>query len=143
MAEKCDVPLSGSGGDIQDRWIEFRSRIKRVEYAPPLRRVNGFGTALLGVQREIPGTAMRIKGLWCTALFLPLFPVSFYLVTGDSTMYRFHGSVSVWSFIRLYRWRFITYYLTVVFESALYLAVFAAAVGIAGGLSYWVHSLFN
>ncbi|MDB5584742.1 MAG: hypothetical protein JWR80_9918 [Bradyrhizobium sp.] len=128
---------------MQDRWEEFRARIRPVAVAPPLRRINGFGVTLLGVQREVPGTQMRIKGLWVTALFIPLFPAQFYIVTGGPSMYRFHGSVSVWSFIKLYRSRAITYYLTVILESALYLAAFAVAIGIAATLSYGIHSLLR
>lgn len=106
-----------------ERWARMRTCIEPMNGLPTLYRRNGFGMALLGAKREIPGTAMFIKGYWLTLLFVPVLPVAFYVVTGGPLEYRFFGRISVGNFIRLYGWGAIGYLGSVLVESVIRAAI--------------------
>ena len=128
---------------MQDRWIEFQKCLKPVSAAPPLRRVNGFGVILLGRAREIPGSRLFIKGYWLTLLFIPIVPFSFYVVSGGFNEYRFHAKLSVFDFVKLYRWKTLSYIASVWIEAALRAALIIGVVfAVYGGL-HWLFSLFR
>ena len=111
--------------------------------APPLRRVNGFGVILLGRAREIPGSRMFVKGYWLTLLFVPIIPFAFYVVSGGYDQYRFHAKLSVWNFIKLYRWRTLTYLVSVWIEAALRAALIFGLIIAVYGAVHWLFGLFR
>jgi hypothetical protein len=59
-----------------------------------------------------------VKVAWLSLLFLPVLPLRVYVVAPGEVGYtRFFYETSVWSFVRVYRWRVLPYLLTVVIES--------------------------
>ena len=60
---------------------------------PGLYELSGIGTRLRGSYQEAPDGS-RVATLWLTLLFLPVFPIAAYVVSGDaSDGLRFHGRV--------------------------------------------------
>lgn len=62
--------------------------------------------------------AVRV-GYWITALIVSLVPLGFHIAAREANGFRFYGRLSIPAFIRLYRWRSITYFLSVLLESLL------------------------
>lgn len=122
------------------RWALMRQYIKPIGEPPTLYRFNGIGQTLLGAQRELAGTSMYIKGCWLTFLFIPIVPTGFYIIRRDRGLFRFYGKLSIFAFIKLYRWRLFTYYLSVLAESALTLVVFIVVIVLAYGVSHGIRS---
>ena len=128
---------------MNDRWVQFRKYLEPIEWAPPMRRINGFGVILLGKQREIPNSQMFTKGYWLTLAFVPIFPFSFYVVSGGFDRFKFHAKISVWNFIRLYRWGSLSYFASVWVE-AIFRAILVIGLMLAVGLSVsWIFSLLR
>jgi len=102
--------------DRSPQHARIRKALIAVEEAPPLWRVNGIGTTLLGWLHEpyLPGT---IKMLWFTVLFVPVIPAGVYVVTPTGDGYIFHYQMRFLGFLRIYRWRALSYYGTVWLES--------------------------
>jgi hypothetical protein len=129
----------GAEGASMERWEEIKPRLVHVQSAPPLHRVNGIGCALLGRKREIPGSALYFKGYWLTIFFFPILPLCFYVVSGGYPKYRFHAKMSIWNFVKTYRWSSITYLFSAFFDSILFFVFFF---GLMFGVYYVVHIIF-
>lgn len=129
--------------DIQERWAAMKGVLKPVSSAPTMRRTNGCGVILLGRQREIPGSRMFIKGLWATFAFIPIWPFRFYVVSGSYDEYYFHASLSTLDFIKLYRWKFLNYYLSVWIESAIRAAIIIGIMLAVGGVIHYIFDAFR
>ena len=124
-------------------WDEIKPRLKPVESAPALKRVNGIGVGLLGWKREIPGSPMYFKGYWITVLFFPLIPLGFYVVSGGYPEYRFHARMSLWDFVVIYKWSSVIYILSAFLESVvLFVVFFGLMFAVLGGL-HWAFSFFR
>ena len=126
-----------------ERWLQIQPRLKKIVRAPPLRRVNGIGFALLGRKREIPDSPMYFKGYWFTILFIPIIPICFYVVSGGYPQYRFHASMSLFNFIRTYRLGSLFYLLSAILDSVLFLIYFILVIGFVYGVVYLFRSLLN
>jgi len=126
-----------------ERWEEIQPRLRPIDSAPVLRRVNGIGAGLLGWKREIPGSSMYFKGYWFTVLFFPIIPICFYVVSGGYPEYRFHAKMSLWNFVRTYKWSSIGYIFSAFLEAgALFVLFFGLMFIVLGGL-HWLFSLIR
>lgn len=103
------------------------NRLRDVEYAPPLRRMNGFGVGLYGSLSDpiLPGRYWKMY--WISALWIPLIPLGVYLVSPVNDGFRFHRKMGLIAFHRIYARRLPLFYLSVVGESLLLLIVIALA----------------
>lgn len=81
---------------------KLRGKIVRVERAPSLRRVNGWGCAIVGRYKD-PDIEPLYYALYVfTAIWIPLMPVQIYIVTDDFSGYRFWATISARDFRKLY-----------------------------------------
>jgi hypothetical protein len=105
--------------DKEAKWAELRSVLKPVEAAPSLKRVNGWGCSLVGKYRD---NAPYYFALYVfTIVWLPLIPLQIYLVSGDFSGYRFHGTISTRDFSRQYPSGIASLALSCLLETALWL----------------------
>lgn len=110
-----------------------RPEFERVVGAPPMCRRNGIGFKLLGRIGDPAIEPARVKVLWFTFLFVPVLPIHAYAVEGDWGGYCFRGGMSLFGFVRRYRWRIFPFLLTV-FVEALLSAAFVLTVTVAAAM---------
>jgi len=84
------------------KWAELRSVIKRVEVAPSLSRVNGWGCSLVGKYQDSDIAPYYFALYVFTIVWVPLIPLQIYLVSGDFSGYRFHATIRTRDFARIY-----------------------------------------
>jgi hypothetical protein len=73
----------------------LQSILQPIDRAPRLMRINGIGTTLLGALRYPWLEPHFVAVHFFTVLFIPLFPLGFYLVKpADGRAYYFIGKIS-------------------------------------------------
>lgn len=86
---------------------------------------------------------MYFKGYWFSILFFPVIPICFYVVSGGYPEYRFHAKMSLWSFVKIYKWSGLLYIFSAFLEaSVLFIVFFGLMFTVLGGL-HWLFSLFR
>jgi hypothetical protein len=116
--------------------------LKPLEYAPPLRRVNGFGVGLYGWLRDPAIPNGHLKLYFLSAFWIPVLPFCAYAVTPSENGFRFHHQMSLWGVIRCYGWRFVPFYFSALIEGALWMVLFMAILGIVVGGLGWLFGRF-
>jgi hypothetical protein len=104
--------------------------------------MNGFGVGLYGSLADpvLPGGYWKMY--WISALWIPLIPLGVYLVSPASNGFRFHRKMSIIAFHRIYLRRLPLFYLSVVGESLLLLAVIAIALSLVVFVLMGLRSVF-
>lgn len=89
--EKADAELKRIARQTEEKTLREMARsalhaAKPIRKAPPLWRINGFGTGLYGSRDPIDST--EVKTLCLSALFIPILPLAAYRVIdqGDGTI---------------------------------------------------------
>jgi hypothetical protein len=126
-----------------ERWDEIKPRLRAVTSPPPLYRMNGIGFALLGRKREIKGSKLYFKGYWLSVFFVPVLPLCFYVVSGGYPEYRFHAKMSIWNFVRTYKWGSLLYLLSAFFDSVMFFVFFFSLLFLVAGGVGFVADLFR
>jgi hypothetical protein len=103
-------------------------RLKPINEAPPLRRINGFGLGLYGRLRHPAIPRGYLKLYFFTALWLPVIPLCAFAVTPTGGGFHFHQSMSLWGVVRAFGWRTVPFYLTALIEGAFWLVTFASLI---------------
>ena len=87
---------------------------------------------MIGTMHDELITPKILKMYWLTALWVPLLPISVYLVEGQSgNAYRFYAELGIFSFHSVYRRKLLRFYATVLIESVLWLLIAFAALSVA------------
>ncbi|KPP90148.1 MAG: hypothetical protein HLUCCO15_09885 [Erythrobacteraceae bacterium HL-111] len=86
---------------------------------------------------------MYFKGYWISFLFLPVIPLGFYVVSGGYPEYRFHAKMSLFNFVRTYKFGSLIYIISAFFESVIFFVLFFGLMfAVVGGL-HWIKSLLR
>src|SRR4051812_36225066 len=59
------------------------AHLRELDDAPPIRRINGCGTILLGWVRDADLAPHFVKVLWLTVFFVPVLPLRGYVVSSS------------------------------------------------------------
>jgi len=110
----------------------LRKVLTPVDYAPALRRVNGFGFGLYGRLYQPELHPLRFKMYFFTAVWIPIIPVCVYLVEiRRGIAFRFYRKLTLQEFHTIYRGRLIRFYMTVLGESIFLLVMVAVVLTVA------------
>lgn len=131
-----------------ERFFLLKTRLKKINSAPMLGRINGCGFTLYGCLKDELLDPHIIKMHWITILWIPLIPLGVYVVDrGDYDQYRIYRRMSLWRFHRIYWGRLTRFYLTVVGESLLWLvgiiAILAFVAFVATATKYGINGIFK
>jgi len=116
----------------------FARALKPVEMAPPLWRANGFGVGLYGVLRDPRFGEPYWKIYFLTALWIPIVPVSAYLVVRRDGGFSFYRKMSLWSMFRHYGGSVVPFFFSALLEGAGWLLLFG---GLILGVAFGMHAL--
>jgi hypothetical protein len=124
---------SAIGSDI----AHLRGRLKKVERAPRLWRLNGCGTTLLGHLRMSSHSNAYFTRLFITVLWVPIIPLDIFIVAQNSRSYEFLGQMTPADFHGAYRADIARFYFQILGQT---LAVVGAVLG-AVALIGWITTL--
>ena len=110
-----------------ERSTLLREHLQDVQSAPTLWRFNGIGFTVLGSLKDDLLRPLYFAMRWFTVLWIPIFPAGIYLLSGDSTEYRFYKKLSLSKFHEIYQGRIIGFYFWLVVES-LFVIVLVVAI---------------
>lgn len=93
------------------------------------------GSGLYGWLRDDRLDRGHIKLYFITILWLPVVPLSAYVVEGFYSQFRFHRKISLWNLVKTYKCRVILLYLSALIEGTGLAILFFALIGlVTGGL---------
>ena len=120
----------------------LRECAEHVEQAPPLRRINGFGFGLYGILRDPELNAPYWNLYFFSALWLPILPLTTYLVVRTENGFRFYRKLSLWNLCRVYRSRVFGFYISALLEGVGWLIAFGLMIVIVLSLIAGLRGLF-
>ena len=114
------------------------ANIKIIKAGPDTRTINGIGGRLCG-QISIPGSGKNyITALWFTVFFLPLFPVSIYLMKDTSAGAVFVGKSTFSDAFSAFGWKFLWLIVTAWIEGLAMCVALAALFALVFGMKYLI-----
>ena len=113
--------------------VIFRRAFKPVLKAPALGRTNGMGSGLYGWLQDKRLERGHIKIHFVSILWLPVLPLSAYVVEGFYDEFRVYQKINLWNLLKIYKLRVLPLYFTAIFEGAglmtLFISLMAAILG--------------
>lgn len=111
----------------------FLSAFKPLKKAPALGRTNGMGSGLYGCLRDKRLGKAHIKIHFVSILWIPVIPLSGYVVEGFYNEFKFYRKISLFSLIKVYKFRVVPLYFSALFEGAGLMLMFLALIGLVVG----------
>jgi hypothetical protein len=112
--------------------------LKPIGATPQLWRTNGFGVGLYGWINDHRLRDGFVKLYFLTALWIPIFPLSAYVVSRTEGGYRFYYKIGLFGLLRTYGWRTIGLYFTALLEGIGWLVAFGTLIFLVYGFIYWL-----
>lgn len=120
----------------------FSSIFRPIAKVPAMGRTNGMGSGLYGKLRDDRLSQGHIKVHFVSLLWLPVIPLSAYVVDGFYNEFRFYWKVSLCNLVKTYKWRVIPLYLSALVEGAGLAVLFIALLAlVAGGVKLLMQTI--
>lgn len=122
--------------------VEYIQKIKRK---PILRTLNGCGFRLGGALPYPYINGTRVAVYWITLLFIPIIPLSAYVISGDFRgPYKFYGKISFANIYRIYGKKSLKLIFSSLFGALFMILLFIITISLFFGIEYLLgfHSAF-
>lgn len=114
--------------------IEYIQKMKRK---PILRTLNGCGFRLGGALPYPYINGTRVAVYWITLLFIPIIPLSAYVISGDFRgPYKFYGKISFANIYRIYGKKSLKLLFSSLFGAFFMISFFLIIISLALGIEY-------